>query len=318
MVIISFVFVTIAWGWIFSGQRAEAGLLGSNSQTIGLAIGSTNPAASTGGSEIMVTDDGALIPEATAEGISNQAKSSDQISLYVVREGDSLSQIAEMFGVSVNTIAWANDFERGATIQPGQRLIILPISGVQHTVQTGETVKSIANKYKGDAAVDEILAEIIQYNGLDEAGTIAKGDIIIIPGGEEVRVAVSGGASGKSSSVPSYVGYFMRPVNGAVKTQGIHGYNGVDLAASAGTPIMAAAGGSVIVSKSSGWNGGYGNYVVIRHDNGTQTLYAHLSSNIAAVGQKVVQGQVIGYIGSTGKSTGIHLHFEVRGARNPF
>ncbi|MDO8482413.1 MAG: M23 family metallopeptidase, partial [bacterium] len=73
-----------------------------------------------------------------------------------------------------------------------------------------------------------------------------------------------------------------------------------------------------IVSKNYGWNGGYGEYVVISHSNGTQTLYSHMSENITYPGMRVSQGQVIGYVGSTGKSTGSHLHFEVRGAKNPF
>jgi murein DD-endopeptidase MepM/ murein hydrolase activator NlpD len=72
------------------------------------------------------------------------------------------------------------------------------------------------------------------------------------------------------------------------------------------------------VSKSSGWNGGYGQYVVIKHANGTQTLYAHLSSNAVGVGDVVAAGETIGALGNTGKSTGPHLHFEVRGGRNPF
>lgn len=111
----------------------------------------------------------------------------------------------------------------------------------------------------------------------------------------------------------------MRPVSGGVRTQGIHGYNGVDLASAYGAPIYAAAAGEVIISHSDGgWNGGYGNYVVIRHDNGTQSLYAHNSSNAVSVGETVTQGQVIGYMGATGKATGTHLHFEIRGATNPF
>ena len=103
-----------------------------------------------------------------------------------------------------------------------------------------------------------------------------------------------------------------------MRTQGIHGYNAVDLAAGYGSPIRAAAAGEVIVSKASGWNGGYGQYIVIRHANGAQTLYSHMMRNDVGVGSYVSQGQVIGGMGSTGKSTGTHLHFEVRGARNPF
>jgi murein DD-endopeptidase MepM/ murein hydrolase activator NlpD len=103
-----------------------------------------------------------------------------------------------------------------------------------------------------------------------------------------------------------------------MRTQGIHGYNAVDLAAAHASPVRAAAAGEVIVSKSSGWNGGYGNYIVVRHGNGTQTLYAHLSSNVVGVGAFVAAGERIGYMGSTGRSTGTHLHFEVRGATNPF
>jgi murein DD-endopeptidase MepM/ murein hydrolase activator NlpD len=92
-------------------------------------------------------------------------------------------------------------------------------------------------------------------------------------------------------SGPSYPGYYMRPIIGGRKSQGIHGHNGVDLAAPVGTPIYAAAGGSVIVSiANGGWNGGYGNYVVISHPNGTQTLYAHNSANLVSVGDKVSRG----------------------------
>jgi murein DD-endopeptidase MepM/ murein hydrolase activator NlpD len=114
-------------------------------------------------------------------------------------------------------------------------------------------------------------------------------------------------------------GYFENPVPGALLTQGIHGNNGVDLGAPSGTPIHAAAAGTVIVSKADGaWNGGYGSYVVISHSNGTQTLYAHMVKNIASVGETVSQGEVIGYVGETGEATGNHLHFEVRNAKNPF
>ena len=104
-----------------------------------------------------------------------------------------------------------------------------------------------------------------------------------------------------------------------MESQGIHGYNGVDLGAPIGTSVMAAADGTVVTAKSGGYNGGYGNYVVVQHGNGSQTLYAHMSKVATYAGASVVQGQVIGSVGSTGKSTGAHLHFEIRnGIRNPF
>ena len=111
----------------------------------------------------------------------------------------------------------------------------------------------------------------------------------------------------------------MAPLARYVETQGIHGYNGVDLGAPSGTPIMASADGDVIVAKAGGYNGGYGSYVVIQHANGSQTLYAHMSKVSTYAGATVKQGQVIGGVGSTGRSTGAHLHLEIRnGPKNPF
>lgn len=220
-----------------------------------------------------------------------------------------------MFDVSVNTILWANNMKKGAAIKEGQTLIILPVTGVRYTVQKGDSVASIAKKYHGD------VAEIIEYNGLADASDIAVGDIILVPGGEVpapkyTSVAVTKRAVGTGG--PSYSGYYTHPLPGGVKTQGLHGYNGIDIGAPRGTPIRASASGTVIVSREGGWNGGYGNYVVIKHDNTTQTLYAHMQSVIVASGEYVNQGQIIGYVGSTGRSTGVHLHFEIRGAKNPF
>lgn len=241
--------------------------------------------------------------------------SSDQISVYVVREGDTISQIAEMFQVSANTIRWANDMTGKSTIHPGQTLVILPVTGIRHVVKKGDTIQSIAKKYGGDAS------EIISYNGLEKDAVLVVGEEIIVPDGEIATpvVSVSSGSS-KSYGGPSYEGYYMRPVKG-VRSQGLHGNNAVDIAAPEGTPIYAAASGEIIISQEGGWNGGYGNYIVIKHSNGTQTLYAHNKSNAVSVGQKVSQGDVIGYVGHTGRTTGPtgnHVHFEVRGAANPF
>ena len=290
-----------------------------NSQNITLLQATLNPDLdlAKGGGDITIVEDIALLPEIGPSGsmadISDQS-ASDKISIYVVRKGDSLSQIAKMFNVSVNTIIWANDLHK-SLIKEGQTLVILPVSGVRHTVVKGDTLASIAKKYKGD------LDEILSFNNLSKDSKLSIGDVVIIPDGEIGSYSFGSSGSGRrivrGSNKPSYEGYYIRPVNGR-KSQGLHGYNAVDIAAPIGTPIFASASGKVIISRSGGWNGGYGSYIVIRHENGTQTLYAHTSKNIVYVGQQVVQGQVIGYVGSTGKSTGPHVHFEIRGAKNPF
>jgi murein DD-endopeptidase MepM/ murein hydrolase activator NlpD len=122
----------------------------------------------------------------------------------------------------------------------------------------------------------------------------------------------------RGGSGPEIDGYYANPVPGAELSQSIHGWNAVDLAIARGTPIHAAANGTVIIARSGGWNGGYGSYVVISHPNGTETLYAHMSKVSASVGQAVSQDAIIGYVGMTGDATGPHVHFEVRGAQNPF
>ncbi|MBT3282730.1 peptidoglycan DD-metalloendopeptidase family protein [bacterium] len=290
-----------------------------NSQTMPVLRAALNidPNPVKGGGGITIVDDEALLseigPSGTLAEIEERPASSDEISIYVVREGDSLSQIAKMFSVSTNTIIWANDIKRGSFITPGQTLVILPITGVRHTVVKGETVKSITKKYDGD------YEEILQYNDLTLESTIAVGDVVVVPGGEIATPKYSAaGTVIRGSNGPSYSGYYIKPLTAGRRSQGLHGYNGVDYAAPVGTPVLASASGDVIISRGSGWNGGYGKYIVIKHSNGTQTLYSHNSSNIVYSGQHVVQGQVIGYVGSTGRSTGPHVHFEIRGAKNPF
>lgn len=276
------------------------------------ALQNPNPQGFRGGAEVQVVD-GALVSSGPvgADVIAATKTSSGEISVYTVRANDTISHIADMYGVTVNTIMWANDLTKATAIREGQALIILPIPGVRHVVKSGDTLASIAKKYKGD--VDEILA----YNQLDDVSAVEVGMALMVPGGlitpppNALPTRVAGAVSSGGS-------WLSHPVPGAIKTQGIHGYNAVDLAAAAGTTIRAAAAGEVMVSRNSGWNGGYGQYIVIRHSNGAQTMYAHLSRNDVGVGAYVNQGQLIGAMGNTGRSTGSHLHFEVRGASNPF
>lgn len=274
--------------------------------------------AARGGAALTIVDNNALLPAAGPLGSvadEDAVIKTDRITLYTVREGDNMSVIARMFGVTVNTILWANDIRSSNLIKTGDVLVILPISGVKHAVKKGDTLLSIAKEYHGD--VEEISA----FNGLRADATLVVGEDVIIPNGEVSLPVPSRSAGTRSITsngfLQSVIGYFLKPVIG-VRSQGIHGYNGVDLAASCGSPIFASAAGTVIVSKAYGWNGGYGNYIVITHGNGTQTLYAHNTTNIASVGQYVTQGQKIATVGSTGRSTGCHVHFEVRGAKNPF
>lgn len=297
-----------------------------NSQTISFLESATNvdPKKAMGGGDIAIIDDSAFVSDAGPSGTIADIETSNhqgKVSLYVVRSGDTISQVAKMFGVTVETILWANDLKRGASLREGQHLVILPIDGVQHTVQRGDTLRGIANKYKGS------LEEILEFNNMTADQKLSVGDIVIIPDGKEAITPAGSTATGRSKTIasyPTYAGYYAHPVPTGHKTQGIHGYNGVDYGAPAGTPVYAAAEGTVIVSrfKSGACGrtcfGGYGNYIVIEHPNGTQTLYGHLSAVYTSVGGRVEKGQWIGEVGSTGKSTGAHLHFEVRGARNPF
>lgn len=276
---------------------------------------SSQTADGRGGAELQVAD-GALIATGGPLSPSDFAESgSSEIRVYTVREGDTLSMVAEMFGVTTNTILWANDLPRATQIQPDDTLIILPVAGVQHKVGSGDSLSVIAEKYDVNAE------EILSFNQLSDANELAIGDKLIIPGGT-IKSVQARAASARpvkiSGSVTEASAGLIHPVPGAIRTQGIHGNNAVDFAAGHGASIRAAAAGEVIVSKSSGWNGGYGQYIVVRHNNGTQTLYSHLSQNYVGVGAYVAQGEAIGAMGNTGRSTGTHLHFEVRGARNPF
>ncbi len=244
---------------------------------------------------------------------------SDTISVYEVKKGDSLVTVARLFGVSKNTIIWANDL-KSENISPGDILVILPMTGIKHIIKKGDTVKSIARKYKADGE------DIAKFNGISNDTELALGETLLVPDGEIAVTASTKSkntkSTGKSRILNSYSqsapsGFLIRPTSGR-RSQGIHGHNGVDIAGPQGTPIVAAASGRVIIAKNSGYNGGYGKLIIMIHDNGIQTVYAHLRDVYVSSGQSIPQGTVIGEMGNTGRSTGSHLHFEVRGAKNPF
>jgi len=309
---------------LFSSSIEYTTESGYTSQNIPLLRASRNvdPNPAKGGGNIVVRNGSALVAEAGPIGGASQFteghKSDGQISIYIVREGDTLGKIAETFGVSTNTLKWANDIKRTSTINIGQKLVILPITGIKYTIKSGGSLRDVIKKYGGS------LEEAAEYNGIGPDEYLAKGTVVIIPNGEiaspkPVKRIARRTSRAHNVSRLDLSGYFVHPLNHAgTRTQGIHGYNAVDIGAPIGTPIIASASGEVILARPTGYNGGYGRYTIIKHPNGTQTVYAHMSKNITWVGQHVVQGQVIGYVGNTGRSTGPHIHFEIRGAKNPF
>ncbi|MCL5781946.1 MAG: peptidoglycan DD-metalloendopeptidase family protein [Patescibacteria group bacterium] len=271
-----------------------------------------------------------LIPIAKGEVLiadianSNEIPDNDfntTISTYTVRPGDTISGVAHMFNVSINTVLWANDLTGKSILKPGQTLIILPVSGISYEIAKGDTVSTIAKKYNAD------VNDILNYNDITLSTKLSVGYKILIPDAELSQAQIATKRNNSNASVvsndgrnyPSYTGYYIRPIVGGHESQGIHGHNAVDLAAPVGTEILASASGRVIISKNDGlWHGGYGNYVVISHPNGTQTLYAHMLKTAVSAGDVVSRGEIIGYIGMTGHTTGPHVHFEIRGAKNPF
>lgn len=239
----------------------------------------------------------------------------DTISVYEVKKGDTLAAIAKLFNVSKNTIMWANNMS-SEKVTPGDTLVILPVTGIKHTVKKGDTLASVAKKYKAE------VGDIAIYNGIAKDSALALGDVIIVPDGEiTVSAPVTKPVPGKKTTIYTQAaptGFLIRPIVTGIKTQGIHGHNAIDIGVAQGTPLLASANGKVLVTKMGGYNGGYGNMIIIAHAGNVQTVYAHLKEVYVTAGDIVVQGQIIGATGNTGNSTGPHLHFEVRGAKNPF
>jgi LysM repeat protein len=237
------------------------------------------------------------------------------ITEYIVEPGDSVSSVAAKFGVSANTILWANDLSKGSVLKTGQKLVILPVTGVVYHVKNGDTIGAVAKTYKGKTE------EIIAFNELSGEGDIFIGDILIIPNGEiPVKAKPSSIAQ---PQVPIGSSYFICPNSSCKITQGLHWYNAIDFKGSCGDPVFASAAG-VVQKVKYGWNGGGGNTITVLHPNGVVTGYGHISASLVTPGQSVSQGQIIATIGGkpgtpgAGISTGCHIHFSVTGARNPF
>lgn len=233
-----------------------------------------------------------------------------EVTAYTVRQGDTVSSIANKFGVSIDTVIWANDIESVTKIKPGDRLRILPVTGIEHKVQRGETIYSIAKKYQANpqAVVD------FPFNSFanDETFALAVGQTLIVPEGIMPKVkpvAPSAYIAQREVTVAVGEGNFIWPTSGKISQNYTWYHRAIDIANNQAPSVVAAASGrvaAVIYSRV-----GYGNHIVVDHGNGFQTLYGHLARIYIQDGQTVSSGQAVGQMGSTGRSTGIHLHFEV-------
>lgn len=226
---------------------------------------------------------------------------------YEVVKGDTLATIADKFGISVDTIKWANSLKTEKLIV-GQDLRIPPVTGIVQKVRAGDTIYSLAKQYKSDPQ------KIVNFpaNDFADLDTFALnvGQILFIPDGVQLEAA----PIYKPSSVPQFIagagGRFMWPTQGVITQYPVSYHMAVDIANNAAPPVAAGDAGTVVYAGCIRY--GYGCHVIINHGDGYQTLYAHLSSYSVESGDKVGRGQVIGKMGSTGRSSGIHLHFEVR------
>lgn len=242
-------------------------------------------------------------------------KPRDKVIDHPVAGGETLNSIAKRYGIDVDTIKWANDL-KSDTIKPGQNLKIPPITGVVHKVVSGENIYSIAKKYKADAQT----IVNFPFNDFADPDTfqLTTGQVLYIPGGvieaekptiRSPKYTARAGIKGTSR--------FIWPTSGIITTYPSWYHNALDIASNALPPILASDAGTVSYADCINW--GYGCHIIIDHGNGYQTLYGHLSQIYVSPGQGVSQGQTIGQMGSTGRSTGPHLHFEIRsgGLLNP-
>jgi murein DD-endopeptidase MepM/ murein hydrolase activator NlpD len=299
---------------VLSPQQEEQMTQGRDSLAPAQTASSLLPANS-------INNDGQVLVRAAVPHTIIPDRSRVELTHYVVRSGDTIFGIAAQFGLAPETIMWANGRfveDNPDLLRVGQELIILPVDGVYHQVGSNDAVETIAAAYKVEPAA------IIDYplNELDANDPqIVPGQWLIVPGGTKPyiprTVVAYSGPIPKDASTGT--GIFGWPAAGQI-TQGYWDrHRAIDIGAWKGAPVLAADSGYVV---AAGWDdSGYGRVVVIDHGNGFQTLYAHLQVYYVEVGDSVAKGEQIGEVGSTGNSSGPHLHFELRQndvQRNPF
>lgn len=240
----------------------------------------------------------------------------DKIIEYNVQAGETISSIAQDFGLNVNTILWENNLTARSLIKPGTKITILPENGVMHTVAKNENITKVASKY------GVLIESIVNSNDIDIDEVLKVGQKIFIPGGKKITetttvtsrtysgTTITQNSGSTANQKPAYTGgKLLWPTVGSRITQYYSwSHKGLDIANKTGTPLYASEAGTV---ERSGWNNGYGYNVVINHGGGLKTLYAHASKLHVKAGDKVSRGDIIADMGSTGWSTGPHIHFEV-------
>lgn len=241
------------------------------------------------------------------------SKPRDKIIEYGVVSGDTLESIAKKFDISVDTIKWANNL-KSDTIKPDQKLKIPPVTGVVHKVVSGENINTIAKKYRVSAQA----IVNFPFNDFADLDTFAltTGQTLYVPGGviEEEKPIISPSYFAQIQAGVKGSSNFIWPTSGVITQYPIWYHMAVDIANPSAPAILASDTGTVIYAGCVRY--GYGCHVIIDHANGYQSLYAHMSRLDVSAGQAVSQGQQLGQMGSTGRSTGTHLHFEVRSGGN--
>ncbi len=255
-----------------------------------------------------VFDNNFLIPIQNPNNV-DLAGSKSNILTYTVKRGDTLIAIAKRFNISLSTILSANHLTPRSIIRPGMKLTILPVTGILYRVQKGDTLESISKKFNISTK------DLIRFNSLKDK-KVTSSQVLTIPGIVQ-RIKGTNQEENEYKNLPNLKNYFSWPCEG-LNHGLLHPKNAVDISNVCGTKIFASQEGLVIKAKK-GFNKGYGNYILIQHPNGTQTLYAYLREIKVKEGQYVKKGEQIGTMGNSGEPErvkGCHLHFEVYGAKN--
>lgn len=247
---------------------------------------------------------GAVAPNA---GTGTQGAADTKLSgaTHTVKPGETLFAISRLYGANVEALKQANGLT-GDGIRAGQ---VLQVPGAQtqpprrHTVQQGESLWELASRY--GVSLEALLAS---NPDLDNPGHLQIGHEVILPAGAAAGEVVAA-TIGPSPDLDGVFAWpVLAPISSPYGPRDGRNHNGLDLAANMGEPIKAARDGEVLLA---GTVNGYGETVILRHEDGTQTLYGHASRLLVKAGERVRQGEVIAEVGSTGRSTGPHLHFEI-------